>query len=153
MFTFKYWTCPPGLSPIVFWVFIKSGLVGVMIILAFGQLLPELLAAQYPLRFMNMRGSCAIVYISQVFDAIGVGHCAWAIYFLSKYLCCSKNKHSEHGNNENQLKNKPVILRVKSAEVLAETSSRSTVGDEESTPQSPFTRKTGSRERTGSIAH
>ena len=44
----------PSLSPRS--VVVKSGLVGVMIVLAHGQLLPELLAAEYPLKFMDMYG-------------------------------------------------------------------------------------------------
>lgn len=47
----------PGYDPIAFFIIVKSGLVGVLIVLAFGQLMPELLAAQFPLRFMDMPGT------------------------------------------------------------------------------------------------
>ena len=46
-----------GYPPVLFFIVIRSGLVGVMIVLAFAQLCPELLAARYPLFFMNMYGS------------------------------------------------------------------------------------------------
>jgi len=65
-----------GYNPVLFFILIRSGLVGVMIILAFAQLLPELLAARHPLAFMNFYGSTAIVQMSLFIDAIGVGHCA-----------------------------------------------------------------------------
>ena len=45
-----------GYNPIGFYIIVKSGLVGVMVVLAFAQLCPELLAAEYPLRFMNLPG-------------------------------------------------------------------------------------------------
>lgn len=53
----------PGYDPIAFFIIIKSGLVGVLIVLAFGQLMPELLAAEFPLRFLNMPGTVAIIVL------------------------------------------------------------------------------------------
>ena len=67
-----------------------------------GQLLPELLAQEYPLRFMNLPGAYMVGYISLVFDAIGVGHCAWAIYFLTRGLCCSS--HMKRGRADPSVK-------------------------------------------------
>ena len=69
----------------------QSGLVGVLVVLSFGQLMPELLPQEYPLRLMNMIGAYSIGFISLVFDGIGVGHCAWTIYFLSRNLCCGEH--------------------------------------------------------------
>jgi len=81
--TFPEW--PSGnVDPTLFWICIKSGLVGVFVVLAFGQLLPELLAAQYPLRFMNLPGSFFIVRCSMFFDAVGVGHAAWLVRIVTK---------------------------------------------------------------------
>lgn len=72
IFTFASWN-PGNYDPILFFIVVKSGLVGVLIILAWAQLMPELLAAEYPLRFMNMRGSSAVCYACLFFDAMGVG--------------------------------------------------------------------------------
>lgn len=47
--TFAEWS-GEGYDPIGFYIIIKSGLVGVLIVLSFGQLMPELLAQEYPLR-------------------------------------------------------------------------------------------------------
>lgn len=66
-----------GYNSILFFIAIKSGLSGVLVTLAFGQLLPELLAAEYPLRFLNMFPCYPIVYISLIFDELAVGHAAW----------------------------------------------------------------------------
>jgi hypothetical protein len=67
---------------------VKSGLSGVFITLAFAQLLPELLAAKYPLRFMNILGSYSIVRITLFIESIGVGHCAWFIFFAIQNIFC-----------------------------------------------------------------
>ena len=50
------------------------GLVGVFVVVAFGQLMAELLAQEYPLRFMDMYGSLTIVRIALLADSFGVGH-------------------------------------------------------------------------------
>jgi len=104
-----------GYNPILFYVIVKSGLVGVFIILAFAQLLPELLAAEYPLRFMNMPGSYMVCYISLIFDSIGVGHASWAIYFVTRRFFCGAQMAGDHVIETS----KPSIVRTTSAEVLA----------------------------------
>ena len=116
--TFPYW--PSGnIDTSVFWVFVKSGLVGVFVVLAFGQLLPELLAAEYPLRFLNMPGSLFIVRCSMFFDQAAVGHAAWLVYYLVRPMVCKKHLENENMAEED----KPGVLRVPSAELLAATGS------------------------------
>ena len=68
-------------NKVLFFIAIQSGICGVLVTLAFGQLMPELLAAEFPLRFLNMIPCYPIVYMSLVFDALAVGHAAW----VSKY--------------------------------------------------------------------
>jgi hypothetical protein len=84
VFVFPNWK-NNGWNPVLFFIVIKSGLGGVLVILSFGQLMPELLAAEFPLRFMNMFASVAIGMSSLAFDAIGVGH-AGKLYRTSKCL-------------------------------------------------------------------
>ncbi len=116
-FTFANWN-PGNYNPVLFFIVIKSGLVGVLIILSFAQLLPELLAAEFPLRFMNMFGSVTVAKLSLFFDAIGVGHCAWAVYYVTRPLCC-KGHTAEDGGVATD--SKQTIVRVQSAEILAIT--------------------------------
>jgi hypothetical protein len=92
--------------------------VGVLNILAFGQLLPELLAAQYPLRFMNMYGACSVVYISQFFDMMGVGHCAWTMYYITRGVFCAKHYDADNEGRADK-STKPELIKVQSAEILA----------------------------------
>jgi hypothetical protein len=119
VFTFSGWK-HGSINPVIFYIVVQSGLVGVLIILSFGQLLPELLAAEYPLRFMNMRGSYTVAYISLIFDYMGVGHCAWSIYFLSRRLLCQKHVQDD-GNVTKE--SKPITLKVLSVEILVASDS------------------------------
>ena len=95
-----------GYNAIAFFIFIKSGLVGVMITLAVAQLLPELLAAKHPLSFMNFYGSTAIVNVSLLIESFGVGHCAWFIFHATKGLCCAR--HVEDQDHKPSLGQKAV---------------------------------------------
>ena len=111
-----------GYNPIGFYIIVKSGLVGVMVVLAFAQLCPELTAAEYPLRFMNLPGAYSVGCLSMIFDAVGTGHCAWAVYFVTRKLCCGSAKGEgelENGEAAAAEKVKPAIVRVNSAEILA----------------------------------
>jgi hypothetical protein len=89
MTTFEHWSSD-GYNPILFYIVVKSGLVGVLLVLSVGQLMPELLAQEFPLRFMNLPGSYTIGAISLYADSVCVGHCAWAIYFMTKPFACKK---------------------------------------------------------------
>ena len=60
------------------------------------------------------------MYISLFFDAVGVGHAAWLVFFGTRKLVCGKHL-GENGVKVNE--NKPAIFRVKSAELLAVTGS------------------------------
>lgn len=90
------------------------------IILAFAQLLPELLAAQFPLRFMDLYYSYTVCYISLFFDALGVGHAAWAIYYVTRHTLCSSQIESDGTVHQNT---KPTVLKIQSAEVIARSQS------------------------------
>lgn len=115
--TFVDW--PAGdINKALFWTLIKSGLVGVLVVLSFGQLMPELLAAEYPLRFMDMPGSYSIVWCSLFFDQCAVGHAAWAIYYGLRPFTCKKSMEEDLAAEE-----KPDVIREPSAELLAATGS------------------------------
>lgn len=109
----------PGMNPIVSFIIFKSGLVGVFVVLSFGQLLPELLAAEYPLRFMNKFGAYSIGYLSLLFDNFGIGHCAWSLYFLTRRLFCGKYINGEEEMNESSSKYSTRTVRVNSLEIIA----------------------------------
>lgn len=133
--TFPDWS-NSGYDPVLFFIVVQSGLVGVLVALAFGQLLPELLAAEYPLKFLNLRPCYPIVYISLVFDWFGVGHAAWAVFFSGQALFNPKLSSEKNNSSataaaggggatamEMRVAERPTSVRVKSAELLHKTGS------------------------------
>jgi len=120
IFTFAFFE-NPGWNPILFYIVIKSGLVGVLTTLSFGQLMPELLAAEYPLRFMNLTYSYWVVYMSLFFDFIGVGHCAWAFYYLTRSIFC-RGQIGEHEKDIGAAEGtKSTMVAFESPEVFAQS--------------------------------
>jgi len=99
-------------SPVGFYAIVQSGLIGALTTLAFAQLCPELLAAEFPLRFMNMIGSYSVLRISLFIEAVGIGHCGWLCYYVSAKLVCG-----EHSNVDEI---RPGVLRINSQEVLVQ---------------------------------
>jgi hypothetical protein len=110
-------------NKVLFYIIVQSGLVGVMVVLAFAQLCPELLAAEYPLRFMNLPGAYTVGAVSLIFDNIGVGHCAWAVYYVSRRLLCKGHMAVNEGDQVAQTK--PTIVKVHSAEIIAALNAQS----------------------------
>jgi hypothetical protein len=114
--TFANWEAPSNIPAGLFFFGVQSGLVGVMIVLTFGQLCPELLAAEYPLCFMDMMGSLTITRVCIFFDRCGVGHAAWLVYHATKSAVCRKGGEKIHDEEV-----RPDMMRVASAELLART--------------------------------
>lgn len=112
IFTFHHWNSG-SYNEVGFFIIVQSGLVGVLIILSFAQLMPELLAAEYPLRFMNLPGSYSVCAISLFFDSCAVGHAGWTIYYTLKFLVFGQGEEAKH-----EAEQKPEIVRVNSAEIL-----------------------------------
>ncbi len=116
--TFPEWP-NDSMNDVLFWILIRSGLVGVFVVLSFGQLMPELLAAQYPLRFLNLPGALAVVKLSLAFDSVGVGHAAWLVYYGIRPFFCAKQLEDAKTAAEER----PGTIRAPSAELLAATGS------------------------------
>lgn len=76
---------------------IKSGLPGVLITLTMGQLFPQLLADEYTLRFLNLKGSLLFIQIAQFIEAFGVfTHFSWLMsYGLIAWVFQWKERLSE----------------------------------------------------------
>ena len=66
---------------------------------------------------MNMRGSYTIVYLSLLFDAIGVGHAGWSIYYITRPFFCSSDAI------DNAEEEKPQLFTPASAELFHKTGS------------------------------
>jgi hypothetical protein len=86
---------PYGLEHIL----IKSGLPGVLVTLTVGQLFPQLLADEYTLRFLNLKGSLVFIKAATFIEAFGVfTHFSWLMsYGLIAWVFRWKDRPSESG--------------------------------------------------------
>jgi hypothetical protein len=60
-------------------LFVETGLPGALIVVAIGQLVPQLIATTHPLFVMRAPGTQAVVYIAMLLQRLGVTHFAWAV--------------------------------------------------------------------------
>merc|ERR1711937_397526 len=76
------WDIPRSL----FILIIDTGFPGVMVVLSFGQLMPQLVAATHPITFMNIPGAWIVIKIALGFEAIGITHFSWVLTFFTKFI-------------------------------------------------------------------
>ncbi len=69
-------------------------------------------------RFLNLPGVCTIVYASQFLDSCGVGHCGWAMYYVTRGFFCAQHMDPEDAGRSDK-STKPALVSVRSAEILA----------------------------------
>jgi len=70
----------PELFPEVLWfILVETALPGALIVLAFGQLMPQLIASRYPVMFCNMYGAMTVLHMTLILESIGVTHFSWLL--------------------------------------------------------------------------
>jgi hypothetical protein len=79
---------------------IKTGLPGVLITLTIGQLFPQLLADEYTLRFLNLKGSLLFINIAMLIETFGVfTHFSWLMsYGLIAWVFHWTDRRTESGH-------------------------------------------------------
>lgn len=88
----------------LFVVIIDTGLPGALIVLAFGQLMPQLIAATHPRRFLNLFGAREVVLLTLCFESLGVTHFSWLLARCVKWLFCLQDSSEvEEDNEENSI--------------------------------------------------
>merc|ERR1719397_2084382 len=65
---------------------------GVLVVLAFGQLMPQLIASTHPITFMNLPGANFVIQLALCFETIGVTHFSWVLTFITKWIFGLKNQ-------------------------------------------------------------
>jgi len=71
------------------WLFvalIQTGLPGALIVLAFGQLMPQLIATTNPITFMNLPGTWSVIQLCLVFETFGVTHFSWVLSAFVRFV-------------------------------------------------------------------
>jgi hypothetical protein len=70
----------------MFVVLIETGLPGALIVLAFGQLMPQLICATHPITFMNLPGTWSVIQLCLCFETVGVTHFSWVLSYTVKFI-------------------------------------------------------------------
>jgi len=71
------------------WMFvalIQTGLPGALIVLAFGQLCPQLIATTNPIAFMDLPGTWSVIQLCLYFESIGVTHFSWVLAMTVRFV-------------------------------------------------------------------
>jgi len=78
---------------------IDTGLPGALIVLAFGQLMPQLIAATHPRSFLNLFGTRQVVLLTLWVESLGITHFSWLLVRVVKW--CFSMKDAAHDADDN----------------------------------------------------
>jgi hypothetical protein len=73
-------------------VIIDTGFPGVLFILSFGQLMPQLIASKFPVFFMNIPGVGIVSRIALLLESVGVTHFSWLLAHIVQRILCLKDE-------------------------------------------------------------
>jgi hypothetical protein len=79
-------------------MFVETGLPGALVVVAIGQLVPQLISATHPLTMMRVPGAEGIVRIAMLLQSLGVTHFAWAVTHFFRWRNYSFNKRALEGD-------------------------------------------------------
>jgi len=74
------------LPDIVFTLIIETGAPGVLFVLAFGQLMPQLVASTHPITFIGLPFSWSVIKMALAFETMGVTHFSWVLSYVTKMI-------------------------------------------------------------------
>lgn len=73
-----------GINPVVWFIFIQTGLPGAIVVTTIGSLQPQLLAAKDPWKFMDLWGSVSVLYLCYGLEETGI--CTHFAYMMINIL-------------------------------------------------------------------
>jgi len=74
------------MPPWMFTMLIQTGLPGALIVLAFGQLMPQLIATTNPITFMDLPGTWSVLQLCLCFESVGVTHFSWVLSATVRFV-------------------------------------------------------------------
>eukprot|EP00930_Biecheleria_cincta_P027971 TRINITY_DN19537_c0_g1_i1.p1 TRINITY_DN19537_c0_g1~~TRINITY_DN19537_c0_g1_i1.p1 ORF type:complete len:457 (+),score=81.07 TRINITY_DN19537_c0_g1_i1:49-1371(+) len=77
--TFPTFEKPEWLPAALWFVLVETGLPGAITVLAFGQLMPQLMASSWPVSFCNLPGSWTVLQMTLLLEATGVPQFSWVL--------------------------------------------------------------------------
>eukprot|EP00603_Paraphysomonas_imperforata_P002008 CAMPEP_0114427034 /NCGR_PEP_ID=MMETSP0103-20121206/8126_1 /TAXON_ID=37642 ORGANISM="Paraphysomonas imperforata, Strain PA2" /NCGR_SAMPLE_ID=MMETSP0103 /ASSEMBLY_ACC=CAM_ASM_000201 /LENGTH=503 /DNA_ID=CAMNT_0001596055 /DNA_START=273 /DNA_END=1784 /DNA_ORIENTATION=+ len=78
-----------------YFLIVEAGLPGVLILLQFAQLTPQLLAEQNSIPFMNIPGNYLLSVWTLQLEKLGIVNFTWLFYGVIENLLCTKRKDGE----------------------------------------------------------
>lgn len=79
----------------LYFLIVTAGIPGVLILLQFAQLTPQLLAQQNNVPFLNLPGGYMLVLWTLALESLGVVNFTWIMYFVVDRIFCRKRKDGE----------------------------------------------------------
>lgn len=79
----------------LYFVVVTAGIPGVLILLQFAQLTPQLLAQQNSIPFLNLPGAYVLVLWTLGVESLGLVNFTWIVYFFVDKFMCRKRKDGE----------------------------------------------------------
>lgn len=70
---------PDSIPEVAWFILIETALPGALLVLAFGQLMPQLIASNYPVTFCNLPGAMVVLYITLILESVGITHFSWLL--------------------------------------------------------------------------
>lgn len=84
-----------------FYIFVQSGLPGVIITVTFAQLLPSIFSKQYPLPFLDIFGVHTVIRVALMIETIGIVKFVYVIFSCFK-VCFDRNRNERSCDGKTQ---------------------------------------------------
>jgi len=101
----------------LFILIIETGFPGALIVLAFGQLMPQLIAATHPITFMGLPCAWSVIQLCLVFESFGVTHFSWVLAATTRYVFGMTDKESVKQSVNEEKGTRMKQLSIKNNEV------------------------------------
>ena len=86
---------PDNFGKGLYFLIVVVGIPGVLILLQFAQLTPQLLAQQNNVAFLNLPGAYLLVLWTMAVESLGLVNFTWIMYFLVDRTICHRRKDGE----------------------------------------------------------
>jgi hypothetical protein len=77
--TFPELERPDEFPAFLWFALVETALPGALIVLAFGQLMPQLIASRHSVLFCNLPGAICVLYLTLILEATGLTHFSWLL--------------------------------------------------------------------------
>ena len=102
-----------GLPPTFVLILVQTGIPGIMWVLTFGQLIPQLFVEEFCLPFLNLPGCYSVTKLAFGAEFVGICHFSWLLFYSVNTCVFGKNKSSSNQDGNAA----PTVASVSAQEV------------------------------------